>query len=153
MTHHSAPGPARSSDRTPVVFWITPSAEATARRIAQAIGGEAHGPDGAPVAESLRSFFAARRPLVGVCAAGVMIRTLAPLLGDKWSEPPVLAVSEDGTVVVPLLGGHHGANTLARRIGEALSTAPAITTAGFLFHFYGMYMVKNGAKRFLRKRI
>ncbi|MGB0439501.1 MAG: precorrin-3B C(17)-methyltransferase, partial [Paracoccaceae bacterium] len=114
----------------PVVFWFTASAEGTARRIAQAIGGEATGPDGAPVTETLRSFFAARRPLVGVCAAGVLIRALAPMLGDKWSEPPVVAVSEDGTAIVPLLGGHHGANDLARTIGEALSATPAITTAG-----------------------
>src|SRR2546421_7932466 len=28
----------------------------------------------------------------------------------------VIAVAEDGSAVVPLLGGHHGANELARRI-------------------------------------
>ncbi|MEO9961905.1 MAG: precorrin-3B C(17)-methyltransferase, partial [Nisaea sp.] len=33
---------------------------------------------------------------------------------------------------VPLLGGHHGANDLARRAGEALGTAPSITTASDL---------------------
>lgn len=114
----------------PVVFWFTASAEATARKVAEAIGGEATGPDGAPVTEVLRSFFAARRPIVGICASGVLIRALAPLLGDKWTEPPVIAVSEDGAAIVPLLGGHHGANDLARRIGGALSASPAITTAG-----------------------
>lgn len=114
----------------PIVFWFTASAEETARRIATAIGGEACSPDGAPVTETLRSFFAARRPIVGVCAAGVLIRSLAPMLGDKWSEPAVVAVSEDGTAVVPLLGGHHGANDLARAIGQALEATPAITTAG-----------------------
>ena len=41
-------------------------------------------------------------------------------------------MAEDGSAVVPLLGGHRGANDLARRIAEALGTIPAITTAGDL---------------------
>src|SRR5690606_22371192 len=68
----------------------------------------------------------------GVCAAGALIRILAPLLDDKAAEPPVLAVAEDGSAVVPLLGGHRGANALARRIADALGVDPAVTTAGDL---------------------
>ena len=48
------------------------------------------------------------------------------------TEPPVLAIAEDGSAVVPLLGGHHGGNALARHLGEMLGIAPAITTAGDL---------------------
>ena len=59
-----------------------------------------------------------------------MIRLLAPLLGDKRSEPPVVAIAEDGSVAVPLLGGHRGANRLARAVAEALGGQAAITTAG-----------------------
>ncbi len=44
----------------------------------------------------------------------------------------MLCVAEDGSAVVPLLGGHHGANDLARRIATILGIAPAITTAGDL---------------------
>src|ERR1700752_3837634 len=57
----------------------------------------------ASVGDTLRALFPAGRPIVGVCAAGILIRTLAPLLSDKWNEPPVLAVAEDGSAVVPLL--------------------------------------------------
>ncbi len=114
----------------PVIFWFTPSAEATARRAAEVVGGEAISPSSDGVADTLRSFFAARRPIVGVCAAGILIRALAPMLGDKWAEPPVLALSEDGASIVPLLGGHHGANDLARRLAAALGGVPALTTAG-----------------------
>ncbi|TAE96512.1 MAG: precorrin-3B C(17)-methyltransferase [Oscillatoriales cyanobacterium] len=64
------------------------------------------------------------------CAAGIIIRTLAPLLSDKRAEPPVLAVAEDGSAVVPLLGGLHGVNDLAREIAAALGVQPAITTTG-----------------------
>jgi cobalt-precorrin 5A hydrolase/precorrin-3B C17-methyltransferase len=82
--------------------------------------------------EHLRELFLAGRPIIGVCAAAVLIRALAPVLDDKHAEPPVVAVAEDGSVVVPLLGGHHGAHALARRIAERLGGVAAITTAGDL---------------------
>ena len=68
----------------------------------------------------LGELFAAGRPIVGLCASGILIRAVAPLLADKRAEPPVVALAEDGSVAVPLLGGHHGANALARAIAEAL---------------------------------
>jgi cobalt-precorrin 5A hydrolase/precorrin-3B C17-methyltransferase len=78
----------------------------------------------------LRLLFSEGRPIVGVCAAGILIRILAPLLADKHDEPAVLALSDDGTSVVPLLGGHRGANDLAHALAEALGGHAAITTAG-----------------------
>ena len=60
------------------------------------------------------------------------MRALAPLLDDKRTEPAVVAVAEDGSVAVPLLGGHHGANAIARKIAEATGGIAAITTAGDL---------------------
>jgi cobalt-precorrin 5A hydrolase/precorrin-3B C17-methyltransferase len=77
----------------------------------------------------LPRLFADGRPIVGICAAGILIRLLAPHLSDKRSEPPVLALSQDGAHVVPLLGGHHGANRLARQIADALGGSAALTTA------------------------
>ena len=82
------------------------------------------------VGAELRRLFADRIDIVGVCAAGILIRTLAPALVHKSGEPAVLAVAEDGSAVVPLLGGHRGANLLGRRLGEALGVPAAITTAG-----------------------
>ena len=67
-----------------------------------------------------------------LCASGILIRAVAPLLADKHAEPPVVAVAEDGSVAVPLLGGHHGANALARALAEAFGGVAAITTAGDL---------------------
>ncbi|MEH2041310.1 precorrin-3B C(17)-methyltransferase [Nostoc sp.] len=82
--------------------------------------------------ETLRELFMQGRPLIGICAAGILIRTLAPVISDKRQEPPVLAVAEDGSAVVPLLGGLGGVNDLARRIAEALDVKAAITTTGDL---------------------
>ncbi len=78
----------------------------------------------------LQASFLEGRPIVGLCAAGTLIRALAPLIVDKREEPPVVAVAEDGGAVAPLLGGHRGANDLARRIAAALGIEAAVTTAG-----------------------
>jgi cobalt-precorrin 5A hydrolase/precorrin-3B C17-methyltransferase len=112
---------------TPAVLSVTETGAALATRIADAIDGEAL--DQRPVAAPLRALFEADRPIVLVGAAGIAIRTLAPLIADKRAEPPVIAVAEDGSAVVPLLGGHRGANDLARRIGMALGVPAAVTTA------------------------
>lgn len=80
--------------------------------------------------DTLRELFTGGTPIIGICAAGILIRTLAPLISDKRQEPPVLAVAEDGSVVVPLLGGLNGVNDLARRIAEVLEVKAAITTTG-----------------------
>ncbi len=80
--------------------------------------------------DTLRGLYEAGQPIIALCAAGIVIRSLAPLLQNKRTEPPVLAIAEDGSAVVPLLGGLSGVNVLAREIGVALGTAPAITTTG-----------------------
>jgi cobalt-precorrin 5A hydrolase / cobalt-factor III methyltransferase / precorrin-3B C17-methyltransferase len=83
-------------------------------------------------AAHLRALFTAGTPIIGLCANGILIRALAPLTADKRAEPPVVAVAEDGSVAVPLLGGHRGANALARAIAAMASGVAAITTAGDL---------------------
>ena len=114
---------------------------ATARDIKSAVGGTIEGfesrcseadntfPD---VRAHLRTCFKAGELIIAVMASGALIRLLADLLDDKHNEPPVIAVAEDGSSVVPLLGGHHGANELAREIAGALKSHAAITTAGDL---------------------
>ena len=123
----------------PVILCLSRSGEATAHRIAAALGAKVHGREGridradaffANALDHARTLFASRTPIVGVCAAGILIRAVAPLLNDKRTEPPVIAVPDDGSTVIPLLGGHRGANRLAKRIAEALDTPAAVTTAG-----------------------
>ena len=81
---------------------------------------------------TLRELYQQGTPIIALCAAGIVIRTLAPLLLEKGAEPPVLAVAEDASAVVPLLGGLGGVNDLAREIAAGLGIAPAITTSGEL---------------------
>ncbi|HEY9810987.1 MAG TPA: precorrin-3B C(17)-methyltransferase [Halomicronema sp.] len=80
--------------------------------------------------DTLKELFSEGTPIIGICASGILIRTLAPLLSNKWQEPPLLAIAEDGSAVVPLLGGINGVNHLARCISSVLNVSPAITTTG-----------------------
>ncbi|MEM8824503.1 MAG: precorrin-3B C(17)-methyltransferase [Pseudomonadota bacterium] len=123
---------------TPIVLALNTAGEPTARRIADALDCPFHGRENRTGADitfpnaltHARDLFAAGHAVIGVCASGILIRAVAPLLADKTAEPPVISISDDGRVVVPLLGGHRGANRLARRIAEALGGTAAVTTAG-----------------------
>ncbi len=120
----------------PVVFILGPSALSLADRIADDIGGEVHGPvqvvtsvEYEHATRHLVQLFREGRAIVGICAAGILIRALTSVVRDKTEEPAVVAVSEDGKSIVPLLGGHHGANALARQIAKLTGGHAAITTA------------------------
>lgn len=124
---------------TPVVLALSRSGEEIAHRVAASLNAPVHGREGrvaqadvffANALDHARDLFAAGVPVVGVCASGILIRAVAPLLSDKRTEPPVVSVSDDGSVVVPLLGGHRGANRLAAQIAGALGAVSAVTTAG-----------------------
>ena len=123
----------------PVVLALSRSGEPVAHRVAAAVGAQVHGRKGrvdradawfGNALDHARDLFAAGIPVIGVCASGILIRAVAPLLADKRGEPPVISISDDGSVVIPLLGGHRGANRMARQIAEALGAIAAITTAG-----------------------
>jgi cobalt-precorrin 5A hydrolase/precorrin-3B C17-methyltransferase len=115
----------------PAIVTFAASGAETAARLAPAIGADVYhcGYNGEDAKTLLPRLFADGRPIIGICAAGILIRLLAPLLSDKHAEPPVLALSQDGAHIVPLLGGHHGANRLAREIAAHLGGTAALTTA------------------------
>jgi cobalt-precorrin 5A hydrolase/precorrin-3B C17-methyltransferase len=83
-----------------------------------------------PVADAVRRAFAECEQLVCFLATGAVVRLVAPLLGDKTSDPGVVCVDEGGRYAVALLGGHGGgANELAREVGGLLAAEPVVTTA------------------------
>lgn len=109
---------------------MSPKGDEIARHVAQLLGSPVHffGPGRGKAGGLVREAYAARSPIIGVCAAGVLIRLIGPELGDKITEPPVLAVSADGKIAVPLLGSHRGANALARWIADMMRGTAAITS-------------------------
>ena len=66
--------------------------------------------------------------IVALFATGIVVREIAPLLVDKWSDPAVVVMDSNLTFAIPLTGGHHGANELARKL-SGLGAVPVITTA------------------------
>ncbi|MDZ7823392.1 MAG: precorrin-3B C(17)-methyltransferase [Ahrensia sp.] len=126
--------------RQPAIVVLNQSALPIAAQIAALLGGVIHAldkrvdaPDHVAIKDlrsHLQALFLDGTPIVALMASGALIRLLAPVLSDKMSEPPVICVSEDGAHVVPLLGGHHGANDMARDIAKMLGSVAAVTTAG-----------------------
>ena len=77
--------------------------------------------------------FEEQTALIFICAAGIAVRSIAPFIGDKLTDPPVLVVDECALHVIPILSGHvGGANALAREIAGKLGSDPVITTASEL---------------------
>ena len=127
------------AELTPIILCLSRAGETTAHRVAAALNAPVHGRAGRvdkadaffpDALEHIRMLFQAGHPVVGVCAAGILVRAVAPVLANKRSEPPVIAIPDDGSTVIPLLGGHHGANRLAKQIAKALHSHAAVTTAG-----------------------
>lgn len=131
-----------SNQKAPAIVMLGKGALNTARRIQQLypdalVYGLAERVEGVDRSYSdfgatLRQLYQQDTPIIALCAAGIVIRTLAPVLLEKGAEPPVLAVAEDGSAVVPLLGGLGGVNVMARDIAAGLNTSAAITTSGEL---------------------
>ncbi|GLQ35270.1 precorrin-3 methylase CobJ [Amylibacter marinus] len=124
---------------TPVVICLSESGYKTARKVADILGAPLHGRAGRVAnadaefdnaLDYVRTLFAAKTPIIGICATGILVRAVAPLIADKTTEPPVLSIPDDGSAVVPILGGHRGANRLTRQIAQALSAQAVVTTAG-----------------------
>lgn len=79
------------------------------------------------VSEELR---AGADAVIFFCAAGIAVRTMAPLLVHKSVDPAVLVIDEMGKFCISLLSGHAGgANSLAERVGAMTGALPVITTA------------------------
>ena len=95
-----------------------------AKTVAQYLGADVreYGPD------TFSEIFPHTKRIVAIMSMGIVVRSIAPLLEDKWNDPAVVVVSPDLAYAIPLIGGHHGANELAKEL-SALGICPVITTA------------------------
>ncbi|MFG3585343.1 precorrin-3B C(17)-methyltransferase [Streptomyces sp. NPDC047990] len=102
-------------------------------RVYDGSGGSGSAADGASagsVGDAVRRAFVECDQLVCFLATGAVVRLIAPLLGDKTTDPGVVCVDEAGRFAVSLVGGHGGgANELAREVGGLLDAEPVVTTA------------------------
>ena len=85
--------------------------------------------------------------IVFVGACGIAVRSIAPYVASKKSDPAVLVVDECGTFVISLLSGHlGGANDLALETAKILNAQPVVTTATDLHSRFAVdvFAKKNG---------
>ncbi len=124
---------ARGKDRMPVaLIYITD----TGRSLAEKLTGLYPGAQVMKFAsEAVPALWETHGRLVFIMAAGIVVRTIAPLLRDKKKDPAVVVLDEKGKFAVSLLSGHlGGANEAAREIAAFLGGKAVITTASDVNH-------------------
>ena len=68
--------------------------------------------------------------IIAVMASGILIRSIAPLLNSKVTDPAILNIDDNGNFVISTLSGHlGGANKLTNKISKLINATPVITTS------------------------
>lgn len=132
-------------ERGVAIIYVTAAGSATANRIAKALKGAGISCEiFAPIkyvregekamqkhfSDEIKCIFSNFDAIVGVMAAGILIRAVAPLLSGKLVDPAVVCVDVSGKFVVSLLSGHYGgANYLAKLIADGIGATAVVTTA------------------------
>jgi cobalt-precorrin 5A hydrolase len=99
-----------------------------------------------PFADNVQQAFVRGERLIFICATGIVVRTLAPVLQDKHNDPAILILDEAGKFVIPLLSGHEGgANDWANQISELINAQLVMTTANP--YLKPIYTVGMGCER------
>lgn len=82
------------------------------------------------LAECTGEWFEKADGLIYFCAAGIAVRSIAPYVVHKASDPAVVVMDETGRYGISLLSGHvGGANALTERLCRIVGAEPVITTA------------------------
>ena len=87
-----------------------------------------------PIDSSLRDWtgrrFAESDAIIFIGACGIAVRSIAPFVSSKKTDPAVVVIDEQGKFAISLLSGHiGGANELTEEISNLLHATPVITTA------------------------
>ncbi|MBE9168693.1 precorrin-3B C(17)-methyltransferase [Pleurocapsales cyanobacterium LEGE 06147] len=119
----------------------TPQAAKILQPLCQSIGGTLWLPeslDGIVKAQlysgSLKKHLAEiwqqHQALIFCLATGAVVRLIAPLLQDKFSDPAVVIVDGEGRFAISLCSGHQGgADLLAQLVAQQLDATPILTGA------------------------
>ena len=68
--------------------------------------------------------------IIAIMASGILIRSIAPLVESKVTDPAVLNIDDNGKFVISTLSGHlGGANELTHKIATLIDATPVITTS------------------------
>jgi cobalt-precorrin 5A hydrolase len=78
--------------------------------------------------DSFKIAFEDYRSIIAIMASGIAVRNIAPFVSDKWKDPAVVVIDSGLNFAIPILGGHHGGNELAKKLA-VMGMIPVITTA------------------------
>ena len=68
--------------------------------------------------------------IIAIMASGILIRSIAPLVESKISDPAVINIDDNANFVISTLSGHlGGANKLTQKIADLIGATPVITTS------------------------
>ncbi|WP_337861057.1 cobalamin biosynthesis protein [Ferroplasma sp.] len=70
--------------------------------------------------------------IIFIMALGAVVRTISPYLKNKFEDQQIIAIDDSGKFVIPVIGGHHGSNAMAKKLANILNAIPVITTASEL---------------------
>jgi cobalt-precorrin 5A hydrolase len=80
--------------------------------------------------EFVKDIFDKVDAIIGVMAAGIIVRAVAPCLKSKLTDPAVVCVDVSGRFAISLVSGHYGgANELTRTVAREIGAIPVVTTA------------------------
>ena len=120
-----------------VIFSLTDEGKALAERIIALRPEEGsvdqkylHHHKPKPFAKTVVDLFNNGHRLIFICSTGIVLRTLAQHVTDKYKDPAVLVLDQQGKHVIPLLSGHEGGgNEWARSLADSLEATAVITSA------------------------
>lgn len=99
------------------ILSFTERGKRLSHRIAEGLGDDCNVEileDKGKAKEYLRENFQQKDVFLFICAAGIAVRMIAPLIRSKDVDPAVIVMDEFGRFVVPILSGHlGGANAAA----------------------------------------
>lgn len=129
------------------VISLTDAGKALGEKLIKVMEGAVLSHKPKPFSAEVQGYFREGERLVFICATGIVIRTLAPVITDKYQDPAVLVLDEQGRFVIPLLSGHEGgANDWAVQVANMIGAEPVITTANRYLqpkYFVGMGCERN----------
>ena len=82
--------------------------------------------------------------IIAIMASGILIRSIAPYIQSKTTDPAVVNIDDNGNYVISTLSGHlGGANKLANKIAGLIGATPVITTSTDVNNKLGIDVLAN----------
>ena len=81
---------------------------------------------------------------VFIGAMGICVRTIAPCVKNKYTDPAVICVDSTGKFAISVLSGHiGGANELTHQVANILGAEPVVTTQSDCTGLWGLIPCPN----------